>query len=469
MQLPVAEVTRYIHRVGRTVLLACHFVASLWSHVVPVFWWLPMLPWVFILPALLSQKGNGSHGHGMIVMRLSQTFTLARKENSWTYSFTWGHVFCKSTERRKVSIMHICCSTRVPLVARVTRRDTEPWLVLFACLCTPMVKVSEMLHCKDITDFTCKLCLYIAFACFYKKSLIVLCFLRCESIEFFQMFQWGLCKNVWTPLVQSLAQLLRVELQLEKQRRPEVMPQAIHHMTRPRLVLTHSEDHPISMKYLWNIREYLWNIHEFLDSFWLVASGVKRIKICRFHRFTGQVLSWRLGDVSTVVSLDLKGHGQASPMKARHGKYSILKVRTLFQFWVLYILNLFFMFFMYLLLIYLSICGLWFVCLFVCSSVCLSVCLFVCLFVCLSVCLLACLLGYRFSFFIYLLVERKLLLYCFCTGRKARLDGVPSPAWRRPGCRPEGNAGGVLSSGKCISFCSVFRAASTYQSRHLII
>lgn len=37
MQLPVAEVTRYIHRVGRTVLLACHFVASLWSHVVPVF------------------------------------------------------------------------------------------------------------------------------------------------------------------------------------------------------------------------------------------------------------------------------------------------------------------------------------------------------------------------------------------------------------------------------------------------
>ena len=58
----------------------------------------------------------------------------------------------------------------------------------------------------------------------------------------------GLCKNVWTPLVQSLAQLLRVELQLEKQRRPEV-------------------------------------------------------------------LSWRLGDVSTVVSLDLKGHGHASPMK----------------------------------------------------------------------------------------------------------------------------------------------------------
>ena len=246
--------------------------------VVPCGPCIPMLPWVFILPALLSQKGNGSHGHGMIVMRLSQTFTLARKENSWTYSFTWGHVFCKSTERRKVSIMHICCSTRVPLVARVTRRDTEPWLVLFACLCTPMVKVSEMLHCKDITDFTCKLCLYIAFACFYKKSLIVLCFLRCESIEFFQTFQWGLCKNVWTPLVQSLAQLLRVELQLEKQRRPEVMPQAIHHMTRPRLVLTHSEDHPISMKYLWNIREYLWNIHEFLDSFWLVASGVNGLR-----------------------------------------------------------------------------------------------------------------------------------------------------------------------------------------------
>ena len=101
MQLPVAEVTRYIHRVGRTVLLACHFVASLWSHVVPVFWCLPMLPWVFILPALLSQKGNGSHSHGMIVMRLSQTFTLARKENSWTYSFTCGHVFFKSTENAK--------------------------------------------------------------------------------------------------------------------------------------------------------------------------------------------------------------------------------------------------------------------------------------------------------------------------------------------------------------------------------
>ena len=74
---------------------------------------------------------------------------------------------------------------------------------------------------------------------------------------------------------------------------------------------------------------------------------------------------------------------------------------------------------MYLLLIYLSICGLWFVCLFVCSSVCLSVCLFVCLFACLPACLLACLVIVFHSSSIYWLKES---CCCIAFVQEGKLD-----------------------------------------------
>ena len=141
--------------------------------------------------------------------------------------------------------MHLCCSTCVPLVALVTRPDRA----MARTLCVLLhangegLRNATLQQCHRLQPQT----MSIAFACFYNKYQ-VLDFLVFPSGGWYQricMNMRGLCKNVWTPLVQSLAQLLRVELQLEKQRRPEV-PQAIHHMTQARLTLTHSEDHPIS-------------------------------------------------------------------------------------------------------------------------------------------------------------------------------------------------------------------------------
>ena len=113
--------------------------------------------------------------------------------------------------------------------------------------------------------------------------------------------------------------------------------------------------------------------------------------------------------------------------------------------------------------------------LFVCSSVslfvCLSVCLSVCLFVCLSVCLLACLLACLSFFILHLFIGWKKVVAVLLLYRKERSIGWSTftslktswvPSWRK--CRRRVEFWQVH-----FVLCSVFRAASTYQSRHLII